>query len=289
MYSLTRGKQATNHLFMVILTVSFVATISILVNDAAIGDDGDEIDIFLPGGGQGSNTGTGNNPFYSFTPIQWTNSNNQLKDKLVSLILNSQATFYNIPSCEELPGLQVSSGEEAVRLCLNTAGSGSIPKNPHSLIDITGYAGWDLEVFTDDFSLSFNGHYRFDTVLQDLFDGLAQLTINGGVDAVNSRLCIMVEGIDGYDATTLHKGVSANAGELRYLFQTPGSADLTSLINQGKIDILNGEFDRFGFVLLGYDALDNLVSITNVIVDVDEFDIGLGLECPVSLMAYTLN
>lgn len=290
MFSLMRGKKGTGRLFMAILTVSLVATIWVLIIDAAIGDDGDEIDIFLPGG-QGSNSGQNGGLGLSFSvaPFIWGGTGSQVQYMTVSMVLNSPANLYTVPLCEELSGIQYIPKDSSVKIAVNSAGSGHLPKNPHSLLEIRALQAGVLEVHSDDSSLLIKGYYGFDTQLKDLFQGLAQLTMNGGSSAVSGRLFLAVNGIDDYDATTMHKAISDNAGEMRMFFPTAGRYDLTGLINLGKSEILNGDANRLGVVHIAHDAQGTVVSITNAIIDVDESNLVLGDECPVFVETYTFN
>jgi len=192
-----------------------------------------------------------------------------------------------VSECEAVPGLEISGENKRVGLMLCTAGSGEEPTDPDARILVTGPVGQTLDVTTDTRSVVIDDLYTITTSVDDAMSDLFRFDVNAGESAVSALGCaFLADDLSRVSAADLHLAVfDGNVGEMRTYWQSDGSVDLSDLIRRAEPYLRNGTYE-FGLILIGFDANDNAVSMTNIILSADPYQ---GPEVPLFVRVFTLK
>jgi hypothetical protein len=199
-------------------------------------------------------------------------------------VFDAPTNLITVNACEDVPGLQISGRDMGVTMTLAQTGSSSLPQNPDAGIGVTAPAGTVLRAIVDDYSFVIRNHYTLAVTLDEILERIYLMDLNAGKDAVTGAACIATGDLGSISVKELHMAVLNGSVESKAFLFNDGGLDLTGLIELAENDLRNGVFD-IGVIMIGYDDMKNIVSVTNVIIIADP----IGYECPVDIKVFTMN
>jgi len=257
----------------VLLAISFCCPILFAIDD----EDNDLPPIILPRDGNGGGGGNGNGSGCQGPPFSiHGDQGSQGLDDCIAVVIDAQARLVTVPDSDQVPGVWFSPRNNGVNLLLVEAGSPMEPQNPNSKMLVTSPSGDRLNVIVDDDSFVIGNHYVVTVTVADLFKNLAQMDVNSGTET--GLTCLMLGGLDNVSATELSTVARKGGGKLRCLIANNGRFDFTDLVERIEDHLMRYSLDRLGVVHVGYNAQGAPVSLTSIVIDVDENAIAYGFE-----------